>query len=117
MNGPYAGTHEPAPPLRRVPVEEYLAAEKNALTKHEFLDGVVRTIPGASEHHALITAALGDLVGPEMRRRGGCRLLDQDVQIWIPEHNAYVYPDGAIACPPKFASRGPASLHNSRCGL
>lgn len=114
MDASYAAPFENPPPQRRVTVEEYLAAEATALERHEYLDGHVRAMPGVSTPHALVTAALGDLVGPTLRRKGACRLLDQDVQIWIPEFNAYTYPDRAIACPPRFAPKGAASLLNPK---
>ena len=41
-------------------------------------------------------------------------MLDQDVQVWIPEFRAYTYPDRAIACPPEFAPKGAASLLNPK---
>ena len=41
-------------------------------------------------------------------------MLDQDVQVWIPEFRTYTYPDRAIACPPEFAARGAASLLNPK---
>ena len=114
MHASYIAPFENVPPPRRVPVEEYLAAERTAFEKHEYLDGFVRAMPGVAENHAWITAALGDLVGPALRRKGACRLLDQDVQVWIPEYNSYTYPDRAIACPPNFASKGHASLLNPK---
>lgn len=114
MHAPYAAPFENVPPPRRVPVEEYLAAEATALCRHEYLDGTVRAMPGVREEHALLTAALGDLIGPALRRKGACRLLDQDVQVLIPEFNSYTYPDRAIACPPKFAPQNLAALVNPK---
>ena len=112
MHGPYVAPFENVPPPRRVTVEEYLAAEATAFEKHEYLDGLVRAMPSASPAHVLVTAALGEILSPELRRRGVCRLLDQDVQIWIPEFRSYTYPDRAIACPPQFAPQGAAALLN-----
>jgi len=71
-------------------------------------------MPGASDSHLLVTAALGDLTGPELRRKGSCRLLDQDVQVLIPKYNAYVYPDRTIACPPEFAPQDTGALVNPK---
>ncbi len=113
MEAPFV--HHDDPPRRwRVPIEEYFAAEATALVKHEYLDGEVRAMPGASEGHVALTSVLAGMVEPEMRRRGVCRFLNSDVQVWIPDTNTYTYPDGAIACPPKFAAKGPASLRNPK---
>ena len=70
MPAPYVAPFENFPPPRRVTVEEYLAAEATAFVRHEFLDGLVRAMPGVGKRHAWVTAALGDLVGPALRARG-----------------------------------------------
>ncbi len=114
MQAPYAAPFENVPPARRVTVEEYLAAEATALSRNEYLDGVVRAMPGAGENHLWVTTTLSDLIGPELRRKGACRLLDQDVRVLIPQFNAYVYPDRAIACPPQFASKVSGALENPK---
>ncbi len=114
MHAPYAAPFENLPPPRRVPLEEYFTAEATAFVRHEYLDGFVRTMPGASEEHVVVTSVLSGMIEPVLRRRGGCRFLNQDVQVWIPEFNSYTYPDGAIACPPQFASKDPASLLNPK---
>lgn len=104
----------PQPPRRRISVEEYLAAETGADTRNEYLDGTVRTMPGASRAHVSVVSSLGELVGSELRRRGPCRFMVLDVQIWIPKRNSIVYPDGAIACPPQYADRPTAVLLNPK---
>lgn len=114
MQAPYAAPFENVPPPRRVTVEEYLAAEATALTRNEYLDGVVRAMPGVGKNHLFVTAALSELMAPELRRKGACRLLDQDVQVLIPAYNSYVYPDRAIACPPQFAPQNLAALVNPK---
>lgn len=71
----------PVPSSRRVSVEAYLAAEATAFERHEFLDGLVRAMPSASSAHVLVTAALGEILAPKLRKKGVCRMLDQEVQV------------------------------------
>lgn len=105
----------PPPPPRRVSLDEYEEAEQSAETKSEYLDGVVRAMPGASPRHLLITPMLGQILGPQLRGKGGlCVYLDQDVRIAMPKSNAYTYPDGAIACPPQFLQKPRGAITNPR---
>ena len=114
MDALHAGPLYDFPTTRRVPLEEYFAAEATALVKHEYLNGFVRAMPGASPAHVLLTVSLTEILAPLLRRKGACRFLNQDVQVFIPEFDAYTYPDGAIAYPPKFAPKGAASLLNPK---
>ena len=106
----------PAQPSKpgRVTFEAYYEAEQKSEVRHEFIDGVVRPMAGASEDHILIVSALEEFVRPLLRQRGSCRHLGQDTQIPIPQHNLYIYPDGVIACPPRFATRPRGALLNPK---
>ena len=106
----------PAQPPKpgRVSFEAYYEAEQKAETRSEFIDGVVRPMAGAAPDHILIVASLGDAIGSILRSTGSCRLLGGDTQIPIPSHNVYTYPDGVIACPPRFAKRPKGALLNPR---
>ena len=118
----FLSTAPPPPRPARVSFEEYYAAEQKAETRSEFIDGIVRPIgdpyeldmAGASEDHLAVTSVLGEVVNPRLRALGKCRFRDQDTQIPIPEHNLYTYPDGVIACPPRFATRPKGALLNPK---
>lgn len=101
-------------PPPRVSFEAYYEAEQKAQTRSEFLDGVVRPMAGASPGHIVVVASLEDVVGPPLRKVGGCRRLGQDTQIPIPEHNVFTYPDAVIACPPQFAAKPRGALLNPK---
>ena len=103
------------PPPRRVSLDAYEEAELKAETKSEYLDGVVRAMPGASPRHLLLTPVLGRLVGNQLDGKGGtCVYLDQDVRIATPKADSYLYPDGAIACPPVFIEKPRGAITNPR---
>lgn len=116
MSAPFVVTaYEPPPPPRKIPVEEYLAAEAVAETKSEYLDGVVRAMPSGSPRHLFIEAQLNMMVGNRLGGgKGGCVYLNGNVQIVIPGLRTYVYPDGAIACPPGFAGKPRGALINPK---
>lgn len=118
MRAPFAFTPAPSgpPPPRPpyVPFEAYYEAEQRAETRSEWIDGIVRTMPGGNANHLAVTSIFGELLGAKLRAGGACRFLDQNVQIPIPAHRLYTYPDGAIACPPAFAERQKGALLNPK---
>ncbi len=76
---------------------EYLALERASEVKHEFIDGTVYAMVGASEAHIDITgnifAALhGQLSG------GSCKVYASEMRVRIAASGAYVYPDVTVAC-------------------
>ena len=104
----------PVPMPRRVSLDDYLAAEAVAETRSEFLDGVVRAMPGGSPRHYLIESQLNVMAGNRLGGKGGCVYLNGNVPIPIPRANVYTYPDGVIACPPRFAEKPRGALLNPK---
>ena len=82
--------------------EEYLAFEREALQKHELIDGEIIAMAGASREHNLI----GVNVSSEFRFRlkgGKCEVYANDMRVRM-KKGRYGYPDVVIACEkPKFA--------------
>ena len=60
-------------PLERLGVDDYLQAEQRAEVKHEYLDGQIFAVGGASRAHGLLTLSLSALLLPHARRKG-CQL-------------------------------------------
>lgn len=78
-------------------VEEYLAFERRSETRHEFLDGEIFAMGGASRKHNLVTgnafAALhGQLAGRD------CEVHASDMRVKIPATGLYAYPDVVVVC-------------------
>lgn len=76
---------------------EYLAAERSSPLKHEYCDGEVFAMAGASEAHNLIVA---NVVG-EMRsalRQRPCKVYPSDMRVKVPATGLYTYPDASITC-------------------
>jgi Uma2 family endonuclease len=96
----------------RTSVEAYLEAERTSDSKHEYFDGLVIAMAGASPRHNMIStnvirrlsAALDD---------GPCRVFGSDQRVHVEATRSYVYPDVSVACGPlDFTSERPASLRN-----
>jgi Uma2 family endonuclease len=79
--------------------EEYLAWERQQPTKHEYIDGVIVAMAGASlEHNTIVANVLGEL--RSALREKPCRVLASDMRVKIPKARRYRYPDASIACDP-----------------
>lgn len=76
--------------------EDYLAFERASADKHEFIDGRVYLMAGASENHNLITANLIIALGSQLRGRP-CKLYPSDMRVRISAKD-YHYPDVSVIC-------------------
>ena len=77
--------------------EEYLAREKNALTKSEYYRGQIFAMAGASPRHNMI--AVNAVASLRVRLRGSpCRPFHSDQRIRIPASGLATYPDVSIVC-------------------
>ena len=82
---------------------EYLAIERQAETKSEFLDGEMFAMSGASYRHNVIVSNLLRDLGRSLRG-SGCRVLPSDMRVRTPSTGLYAYPDVAAICgEPEFA--------------
>lgn len=82
--------------LQRLSVAEYLEAEKDSPVRHEYVDGQIFAMAGASDRHNRIainfTGMLDDKLGD-----GPCEVFMADMKIWVSE-TVYYYPDVVVAC-------------------
>ena len=78
---------------------EYLAKERAAAFRSEFLRGEMFAMAGASMNHTQIVSNLsGELY---VRLKGGpCRVLSQDLRVHVAPSGLYTYPDIIIRCDP-----------------
>ena len=94
--------------------EEYLAAERQADRKHEYLDGEVFAMSGASFAHVSIVA---NLTGHLFSRLQGspCRAFSSDLRIKVSRTGLYTYPDVVVVCgDPQFDDEHNDTLLNPR---
>lgn len=88
---------EPAPKYNHVSQEEYLEMERASDVKHEYFEGEVFAMSGASLHHNFIASNLNRVIGPFAHSKG-CKLFGSDFRVHIPENTLYTYPDFSIVC-------------------
>ncbi|ENO89887.1 Uma2 family endonuclease [Thauera linaloolentis] len=92
-----------APACRtRISIEDYLDGETRSDIKHEYLDGEVVAMGGASATHGLVAGAFHAALLPHARRKG-CQLFMADMKVRI-EHSGqtyFYYPDLLLACDPQ----------------
>lgn len=99
------------PQLRYAP-EEYLALERKAEYKSEYLNGEIFAMSGASERHNLIVANVLASLHAQLRNRP-CRVYPSDLRVKVEEPGLYTYPDiTAICSKPQFEDRHVDTLLN-----
>jgi Uma2 family endonuclease len=77
--------------------EEYLEAEKSSPIKHEYIQGQIYAMAGASDAHVTITANLVALLRNHIRGTG-CRLYVADMKARIETLDIFYYPDIMVTC-------------------
>lgn len=78
-------------------LDEYLEREATASTKHEFVDGRVHAMAGASRAHGTIALNLAALVRPAIRG-SGWRAYIADMKVAPPGNRTIRYPDLVMTC-------------------
>jgi Uma2 family endonuclease len=93
--------------------EEYLRCEKGSDTKHEYIDGVIVAMAGASPEHINITMNLTVALDPHLDS-AGCNGYASDMRVRVGYANCYYYPDYVTVCnKPDFDSiQGLSTLLN-----
>ena len=82
--------------------EEYIAAERKATLKSEYLSGEIIAMSGASDTHNLITMNTSNTLYNQLADRG-CRIYASDMRVGISAGVSYFYPDIAVTCDkPRF---------------
>jgi len=77
--------------------EEYLEGEKVSEIKHEYIDGQVYAIAGASDAHVTVSMNVSMLLRNHLRG-SGCRVYMLDMKAQIDVINRYFYPDVMVTC-------------------
>lgn len=99
-------------PKTYVTPEEYLAYERRAEYKNEYIDGHILAMTGASRRHNLISLSVGAELRAQLRGRG-CETYVTDMRVRIPTANTYTYPDVVVVCgEPQFEDEEVDTLIN-----
>ncbi|MAS36854.1 MAG: hypothetical protein CL610_22810 [Anaerolineaceae bacterium] len=82
---------------------EYLAFERASEIKHEFLDGQVYAMTGASRAHNLISLYTAANLINQLKGRP-CEVYPSDMRLKVQASGLYTYPDVTVVCgEPQFA--------------
>ncbi len=93
---------------------EYLALEKSSGLRHEWVDGAVWAMAGASANHNTLTSNLNGILYNQLRGRP-CQSWTQDLRVRIAANNVLTYPDVLVSCPPaEWDEKLPHTLLNPR---
>lgn len=77
--------------------EDYLEIERISPIKHEYLQGQMVAMAGASKAHVIITGNLSALLTSYLRGTG-CISYATDMKVRLPTLNVFYYPDLAVTC-------------------
>jgi Uma2 family endonuclease len=86
----------PAPQTDLTP-QEYLAFERQAKSRHEYLDGEISAMSSGSWEHNQIAGNLFAALHSALRGRG-CSVASSDQRVKIEASKRYVYPDVLVVC-------------------
>jgi Uma2 family endonuclease len=77
--------------------EDYLEIERISPVKHEYIQGQILAMAGASKAHVIITGNLSAQLINHLRG-SGCLAYANDMKVRLPHLNIFYYPDFAITC-------------------
>jgi Uma2 family endonuclease len=85
---------------RTLPVftaEQYLDLERHTEIRHEFLDGTVYAMSGASRAHSAICFNLAVIIGSQLKGTP-CTGYTSDMKVRAGDASLYAYPDLTVVC-------------------
>ena len=83
----------------RLSPEDYLAFERRSEVRHEYVDGELFAMSGASEEHNQIVVNLGGEIRTQFKGKP-CKVYTNDMRVRIAGTPNYVYPDVVALCEP-----------------
>lgn len=88
-------------PQQKLSVADYLSGEDGAKCRHEYINGEVYAMTGASRAHGLISLNIAAQVRPRLRGTS-CQLFinDMKVRLHIAGQDIFYYPDLLLTCDP-----------------
>ena len=99
-------------PKTRYTPEEYLALERSGEAKHEYYNGEIFAMSGASKWHVLIvTNLVGEL--HSQLKQSPCTVYSTDLRVQVAPTGLYTYPDVIVLCDePRFSDEQQDTLLN-----
>ncbi|MDQ3010424.1 MAG: Uma2 family endonuclease [Acidobacteriota bacterium] len=92
--------------LLQITVEEYLAGERQAEERHEYLDGFIYKMAGESQEHGIISQNLSGQLYLQLRGKSPCQTFIKDTKVRcgpLPQapystKGLFAYPDLVVVC-------------------
>jgi Uma2 family endonuclease len=82
-----------------------LAQERASQVKHEYVNGELAAMAGASPQHNLVAANIAGALREQLRDRP-CLVLPSDQRVYVPSTGLYAYPDVTVVCgQPEFHAK------------
>jgi Uma2 family endonuclease len=101
-----------AQPLRSLTEQEYIDFERTSLIKHEYYNGHVYAMTGASRTHNLIAGNTLASLHSQIRRTP-CQIFPSDMRVKVQKTGLYTYPDLVLICgEPQFTDDALDTLLN-----
>jgi Uma2 family endonuclease len=82
---------------QRLSEDEYLARERASQVKHEYVNGELIAMAGASPQHNVVAANIAGALRESLRNRP-CLVLPSDQRVHVPATGLYAYPDVTVVC-------------------
>ena len=89
--------NDPALQYNYISAEDYLKAEREATEKHEYYQGEVFAMSGASLKHNKIFSNLFGEIAHKLKGKE-CQPYGSDLRIHIPQNTLFSYPDISVIC-------------------
>ena len=86
-----------ANPKHFLTAAEYLAFERKSEERHEYYDGEIFAMSGASRRHNLVTVNISGELRQQLKGRP-CETYSADMRVFVPATGLYTYPDVVVVC-------------------
>ena len=101
-----------AQPQSFLTAQDYLAWERQQETRHEYLNGQIFAMTGASRAHNVLCGNLLATLHSQLRGKP-CEVYANDMRVKVSETGMYTYPDLVAACgEPRFEDQAVDTLLN-----
>ncbi len=77
--------------------QEYLEFEEKTEERHEYIDGIIRPMPGELRRHNEVAGNIYTSLR-SIARKQQCSIAIEGIKLWIPTINRYYYPDVMVSC-------------------
>jgi Uma2 family endonuclease len=95
-----------ASPQPKLSPAEYLALDRAADIRHEYVDGLMINMSGGTGRHSLLIGAVSRLLGNALVE-GPCAVTVTELRLQVAQGAAYLFPDIMVTCGGFQYSEGP----------